>query len=117
MLASLENAVQSVPGGRAAILMGFDGIPVEAFNGDGSLDVETVGMELSVVAKEIRKAVELLEAGATEEVMIRSEVMSAVLRTLGEEYFLVLILDPKGNVGKARYVMRSIAPKLTEELV
>jgi len=112
----LEEAVKDVSGGRAAILMGFDGIPVDMYTGETELDIETVGMEFSVLLKEVRKAAEMLEAGSTEEVTVRTEQMATVLRVINDEYFLALALDTMGNLGKARYLLRLLAPELRREL-
>ena len=112
----LEDAVKGVGGGRAAILMGFDGIPVDMYTGETTLDIETVGMEFSVLLKEVRKAAELLDAGATEEVTVRTEQLATVLRVINDEYFLALALDRLGNLGKARYLLRVLAPEMRREL-
>jgi len=113
----LENAVGSIKGCEAAILMGFDGISVDSFEVDKKLDIETVGMEFSVVLKEVRKAAELLEAGKTEEMTVRTEKMATVLRIVNDEYFLAMMLSPGGNIGKAKYTLRILAPDLGKELV
>ncbi len=112
----LEKAVDNVPGGQAALLMGFDGILVEMIGDEDAMDIETMGMELSVVLKEVRKASELLEAGEATELTIRTEKMLAVLRVVNEEYFLVMALSPKGNIGKARYALRMLAPDIHSEI-
>jgi len=112
----LEDTVKGVSGGRAAILMGFDGIPVDMYTGESTLDIETVGMEFSVLLKEVRKAAEMLDSGAAEEVMVRTEQMSTVLRVVNDEYFLAMALDRLGNIGKARYLLRVLAPEMRREL-
>ena len=53
----LKDAVQKTPGGHSAVLMGLDGIPVDFFSSDGQLDIETIGMEFSVILKEVCKTV------------------------------------------------------------
>jgi predicted regulator of Ras-like GTPase activity (Roadblock/LC7/MglB family) len=113
----LEDAVKDVSGGQAAILMGFDGIPVDMYTGESQLDIETVGMEFSVLLKEVRKAAEMLDAGAAEEVMVRTEQMSTVLRVVNEEYFLAMAVSAGGNLGKARYLLRLLAPEMRRELI
>jgi hypothetical protein len=35
---------------------------------------------------------------------------------LSDEYFVALAVEPGGNVGKARYLLRVSAPKLVENL-
>ncbi len=112
----LEEAVKSVGGGHAAILMGFDGIPVDQFSMSEDPDIETVGMEFSVLLKEVRKASEMLDAGVTEEMMVRTERMATILRVINEEYFVALAVRPGGNVGKARYLLRMLAPMMKIEL-
>ncbi|MBW2276951.1 MAG: hypothetical protein JRF63_05625 [Deltaproteobacteria bacterium] len=113
----LEQTVKDVNGGRAAILMGFDGIPVDMYTGESGLDIETVGMEFSVLLKEVRKAAEMLEAGAAEEVTVRTEQMATVIRVVNDEYFLAMALDTRGNLGKARYLLRVLAPEMRQELI
>jgi predicted regulator of Ras-like GTPase activity (Roadblock/LC7/MglB family) len=113
----LEETVKGVAGGRAAILMGFDGIPVDQFAGDSEQDIETLGMEFSVLLKEVRKAAELLDAGAAQELTVRTEKLSTILRIVNDEYFVALAIAPDGNLGKARYLLRMIAPEFARELV
>jgi predicted regulator of Ras-like GTPase activity (Roadblock/LC7/MglB family) len=113
----LEEAVASVQGSEAAILMGFDGIPVESYRTVDDLDIETVGMEFSVVLKEVKKAAGLLETGTAEEITIRTERKSTVLRVVNDEYFVAMMISAGGNLGKARYVLRMLAPGLREDLV
>ena len=112
----LEDAVKNVPGGEAAILMGFDGILVDMFQGNQDVDVETMGMEFSVVLKDVRKATELLEAGAAQEMTVRTDRLLSVLRIVNDEYFLIMSLSPKGNIGKARYVLRMLASDIYKDI-
>jgi predicted regulator of Ras-like GTPase activity (Roadblock/LC7/MglB family) len=112
---ALENVVDKVEGGMAALLMGFDGIAVEQYSPDG-YDIETLGMEFSVVLNDARKAALALDAGPTDEVAFRSEKVTTVVRVLNDEYFMVLALKPNGNLGKGRFLLRLAAPKVLNEL-
>ena len=97
--------------------MGFDGIPVESFAPDGKkVDIQTVGMEFTHILAQVRKAADALDAGGTEEVTIRTEKMTILIRMLTKDYFLAVALAPTGNSGKGRYLMRVTAPKLQAEL-
>jgi len=113
----LKEALESVKGGEAVILMGFDGIPVDSYEASQRWDIETVGMEFSVVLKEARKAAELLNVGPADEMTIRTDQMATVLRVVSDGYFLAMALAPEGNVGKAKYLLRVLAPGLKEELI
>lgn len=112
----LEETVKGVAGGKAAIVMGFDGIPVDQYADDVEQDIETLGMEFSVLLKEVRKAAELLDAGLAEELTVRAEKLTTVLRVINDEYFVALALAPDGNLGKGRYLLRLIAPDFAREL-
>jgi len=112
----LKDAVQKTPGGRSAVLMGLDGIPVDFFSSDGEVDIETIGMEFSVILKEVCKTIEQLESGAAEELTVRTDRMTTLVRVVSDEYFIALLLSPEGNLGKARYVLRILAPKIRQDL-
>jgi predicted regulator of Ras-like GTPase activity (Roadblock/LC7/MglB family) len=114
----LREVVENTDGGVAGLLMGFDGIPVDQYvRDDASLDVETVGMEYSVILKSIRQAAELLDAGTAREVAIKAERMTTVIRLLNDEYFVAVALKPSGNLGKARFLLRTRSQKLLSDLV
>ncbi|MCC7534800.1 MAG: hypothetical protein IT379_01230 [Deltaproteobacteria bacterium] len=113
----LRDVVHGTDGGFAGLLMGFDGIAVEQYaREDASVDIATVGMEFSHIISQIRKAAEMLDAGVTREIAIQAEKMTTVVRVLNDEYFLALALEPTGNVGKGRYLLRIAAPKFLSEL-
>lgn len=115
--AALRDVVERTNGGVAGLLMGFDGIPVEQYLRAGAtLDVETVGMEYSVILTQVSKAAQMLEAGDAREVSIQAERFTTLIRLLNKEYFVALTLLPHGNVGKGRYLLRMLAPKLLDEL-
>jgi predicted regulator of Ras-like GTPase activity (Roadblock/LC7/MglB family) len=113
----LEDAVTGVKGAVAAILMGFDGIPVDTFQvANSEEDIETIGMEFSVLLKEVKKAAEALETGLATEMSVQTDAMSIVLRIISDEYFLAIAVKNNGNLGKARYLLRIAAPKIHEAL-
>jgi predicted regulator of Ras-like GTPase activity (Roadblock/LC7/MglB family) len=102
----LQRIVLECEGGVGAVLMGFDGIPVEQFFSPGQdLDLQLVAVEYASVLKEIRRTAEILDLGAMEEVAIRTERLHVVVRILTPEYFLAVILSRDGNFGKGRYLL------------
>lgn len=113
---ALQTAVDS-SGGYAGLLMDFEGIPVESYVGPGSpFDIEVVGAEVSVLVKQIQRAVEMLEAGGTEEVSFRSERMTTLVRIVNSTYFVAMTMAPDANAGKGRFALRLLAPRLLSEL-
>lgn len=114
---ALKGVVDGTDGGLAGLLMDFEGIPLEIYAKDGSpFDIEAVGAEVSVVVKAIQRATEMLDAGLTKEVAFQSDKMVTLIRVLDENYFIALTMMPDGNFGKARFLLRTTAPRLLEEL-
>src|SRR5690349_12977453 len=70
----LREVVERTEGGIASLLMVFDGIPVENYVKSGvKIDVESVGMEYSVILTQISKAAAMLDAGTAREISIQTE--------------------------------------------
>lgn len=115
---AIQGVVEGVDGGLAGMLMDFEGIAVDSYaRGEQPLDIEAVGAEASVLVKSIQRASEMLDAGMTREVSIQSERIVTLIRVINDSYFIALMLRPDGNLGKARYLLRVVAPKLLHELV
>lgn len=114
---TIQKVVDRVDGGLAGVLMGFDGISVDAYTKPQSpTDINTVGMEFAHVLGQIRKAAELLEVGQLDEVSLSTENLRVAIRVINEEYFLACVLSPSGNLAKARYLLRISAPAIKAEL-
>ncbi len=115
----LKDVVDRTEGCLAGLVMGFDGITVAFYINPETgvpLEVETIGMEYSVILKEIRRAAEMLDAGQAHEVAIQAERLITVIRLINEEYFVALAMKPEGNYGKARFLLRTSASKLAADL-
>jgi predicted regulator of Ras-like GTPase activity (Roadblock/LC7/MglB family) len=114
---NLRRLVAETEGGVAGLLMGFDGIAVDQYTApDAGVDIQTVGMEFSFILTQVRKAAEILEVGAVQEIAIRSAALTILIRVVSSEYFVALAIRPDGNFGKGRYLLRVVAPKLQAEI-
>ena len=120
--AILREIVQSCGGGIGAALMGNDGIPIDQFVSgdvpDGPLadDIGTAGVEFTRILDEIRKASDGLVGGAMSETIVVLARFGLIFRPVDEETFLVVVVAPDGNLGKARYLMRSRLGAIRDEL-
>ncbi len=113
----LKKVVDNVYGAVAFLIMGLDGISVERYTRPAeTIDIDTIGMEFSFILTQIRKAAEVLSVGDLQEIAIKAEQLVIVMRMLTPEYFIGVALRPEGNFGKARFLMRMVAPKLLAEL-
>ncbi|MFP8879435.1 MAG: hypothetical protein AAEJ52_06325 [Myxococcota bacterium] len=121
--AVLRTVVEECGGGIGAALMGNDGIPIEQFTlegragADGSeFDVDTAGVEFGRILEDIRKTFDSLAGGLVEETIVRGARFSLVFRTVDEENFLIVAVEPDGNLGKARYLIRRHMLAIRSEL-
>lgn len=114
---ALRELVEGTDGGLAGLLMDSSGIALESYAKDDTpFDINTIGIEFSVVIGSIKRAAEMLEAGSANEIAVGTDRLVTIIRTLGDTYFLALAMTPDGNFGKGRYLMRTAAPKLMAEL-
>jgi predicted regulator of Ras-like GTPase activity (Roadblock/LC7/MglB family) len=119
---SLQRMVDRLSGGVAGILIGFDGISVESYTKEGNedegagLDIQLVGMELAHAVAQMRKAVERLDVGALGELTLKADKLVVLVHVLSDEYFVACAVKPEANFGKARYLMRLLAPQIQAEL-
>ena len=113
----LQGLVEKVEGGQGAVIMGYDGIPIdEYFKEDLSLDVQLLSVEYATLLKEIKRTVEVLKTGEIEEISIMTGLARVLVRPINPEFFVVFVLDKDGNFGKGRYLLKRDAPKLREGL-
>jgi predicted regulator of Ras-like GTPase activity (Roadblock/LC7/MglB family) len=113
----LQHVVRTVDGAVACSLMGVDGIEVDTHLEDGTdIDVKSLLVEYSNVFRSAREAAEAHEAGGLAELSIQTEKLLTVARLVSPEYFMVVALRPDGNFGKARFMLRVVAPRLVAEL-
>ncbi len=113
----LRAIVDSNEDGIASLLMDSSGIALDSYSrDDAEFDINMVGVEFSVVVNSIKRATEMLEAGVAREVAVNTEKMTTIIRMLSDSYFLTFTIRPEGNLGRARFLMRTAAPKLLAEL-
>jgi predicted regulator of Ras-like GTPase activity (Roadblock/LC7/MglB family) len=110
---TLKEIVESVDGGLGAVIIGYDGIPLDEYlKEEAPIDLQVLAIEYATVLKEIRKAVEVLNTGIMEEISINTDVTRVIIRMIDEDLFVVFALLTDGNFGKGRYVLKSRVPFL-----
>jgi len=113
----LEEVVSRVDGALGCTLMGVDGIEVETHLTEAAgPDLRTLLVEYSTLLRLAREAAQAHQAGDLKELTIQTGGVLTVARLVTPEYFLAVALQPEGNFGKARYLLRITAPKLEAEL-
>ncbi|MBJ6727458.1 roadblock/LC7 domain-containing protein [Geomesophilobacter sediminis] len=113
----LREVVEKCSGARAAVMLGFDGITVDEYLAEGAnLDLQQISAEYGALLKDLDETVGALKEGNLQEVTVATDLSRVVLRRVDEDYFVALLLDGAGNVGKGRYLLQCAAIKMREEL-
>lgn len=114
---SLQKMVDRLVGGVAGILMGFDGISVDSYTKPGQpLDIQTIGMELAHVVGQMKKASDRVDGGGLREITLRADKLLVIVNVVNDDYFIACAVRPEASFGKARYLMRLLAPQIQAEL-
>jgi predicted regulator of Ras-like GTPase activity (Roadblock/LC7/MglB family) len=114
---SLNTIIQSVDGALAAIIMAYDGIPIDEVTVEQSeFDMQLLSVEYATVLKEIKRAVDVIKMGDLEEVSISTTRTCVVVRVLNDELFAALIMSRDGNIGKGRYMLKLKSFEVLREL-
>ena len=116
----LAQIVEPTPGAIAGAIMGADGIAVDEYRRDGAtLDLDALVVEFQLVVEQARKvATSLYREGGSglEELILRTGAHQILFRHIDAEYCIVVVLEPEGLLGKARYLARSLLGSIRAEL-
>lgn len=113
----LQEFLDRVDGARLAALMGRDGLPLAWLaRSDLAPESEELLAEYSAIMRRIQTAASHLELGPLGEVSIEAGNLLTLLRPLDSSYYLAMVLEPEGNLGLARYLLKAKAPELLAEL-
>lgn len=119
----LEDICGALNGVVIATVMGLDGLAVDTLSGqapvssnDEPVEVDALLVEYSALLDQVRRSAQVFEAGGLEEVSIRSERLTTIIRLLTPEYFVAVALTPQASSGKARYLLRLHSAALVGEL-
>ena len=111
----LQDIVTRVDGGLAVSLIGLDGIAVESIKKDG-VPLDVMGAEFGGFVKSIRLSNTELNTGEVLQFSIVTEKYVAFLSAVTSEYFVLLVMKPDGNYGRARFELARAKPLLRNEL-
>lgn len=113
----IKDIVDNIDGCWSGVMMGVDGVMVESYRrGQSDDDVSTISVEFTNILREICKSSEQLQTGKVQEITIKTESMVYIIKMINDDYFVAVILNPLGNYGKARYLIRKSIPVFKAEL-
>jgi uncharacterized protein len=99
----LSNLVTSVDGALGAAIGGMDGLLVEQFSTENKLALSPIIAEHSNLLRSTKSAYTgSLDAGEVFEIIVSADKILGHTKRINAEFFLTLVLEPSGNLGKAR---------------
>jgi predicted regulator of Ras-like GTPase activity (Roadblock/LC7/MglB family) len=101
----------------ALSLVAKDGIAVETFSQDPSLDLEALAAELVAQLRVISDNQRDLKVGEVQHLAISTDRLTLMVSSVAEDYYLILVLGPQGNHGRARFELRRARNLLEHELL
>lgn len=115
MLAVLTQLVTDVGGAWGAAIGGLDGLLVEGYSPTNA-DLNLLVAEHAGLMRACNAAYETLGGGDTREIYLRGKMLSVYLHPINEEFFLLIALDGRSNLGQARLYGRVAAHELESQL-
>jgi predicted regulator of Ras-like GTPase activity (Roadblock/LC7/MglB family) len=102
MKALLMELLDRLPGARGAAVVGLDGIAVEKVSAQASFNIDLASAEVVALAKRARPS-GADGADLLEEISVTSRSGLTILRSIGGDYYLCLVVGPDGIPGRARF--------------
>jgi len=112
VLAGIRDRVE---GTLAVSLIGLDGIAIDTLN-DGHVPLDVLGAEFGGFVKSIRPNTEL-DTGEVLQFSLVTERYITFLSAVTPEYFILHVLRPDGNYGRARFELSRAKNLLRDELI
>lgn len=113
----LTDAANQIEGALVVGLAGIDGLGVETVvKEETNLDTEAVDVEIAGLVSQFSRTAEMLGSGAVKEFYLETENQNFLVHVLDQNYFLVVVLGGKANLGRARFEARRVSQKLRENL-
>jgi len=105
-LDQLSRISNRIEGALALSLVARDGLPVESFNSDPELDLEMLAAELIAQVRSITENHRELEVGEVQQLSVMTDRLTLMVSSVAADYYLLLVLGPEGNYGRARFELR-----------
>jgi predicted regulator of Ras-like GTPase activity (Roadblock/LC7/MglB family) len=117
MKAVLQDLLDRIPELLGAAVVGLDGIPVEKLAARPSFNIDLASAEWVSLVKRAAAALRTATPpGGPEEISVTSRSGLAILRSIGGDYFLCVVVGPKCLQGRVRYEVWRAGLKLAEAL-
>lgn len=115
-LDKLSQVSNRIADSRALCLVDRDGILVESVSSDSSLDLDLLAAELIAQTRTISEDQADLGVGEVHQLSVVTDHVTLLVSAVGYGYYLLLVMGPEGNQGRARFELRRARLILEDEL-
>ncbi len=103
MRSVLQEVLDRIPGSLGAAVVGLDGIAVEKVTTRREVNIDLLSAEGISVVKRAAASLRDTPADPLEEITIVSRSRLTILRSLGSDYYLCVVVGRDSIPGRARY--------------
>jgi predicted regulator of Ras-like GTPase activity (Roadblock/LC7/MglB family) len=116
-IGTLTQMVDRIEGCAAGAILGVDGILIERYVHElaPAMDIDLVATEFTTLLRRSMRTASDTDLGELREMVLATDQMTFLARPITAEYFLLLALNPGGNVGRARFELRKAQLTLETE--
>ena len=114
---TLREIASKVENTHCVLLMGMDGLPIEKVVINDSLNIDLLTAEFTTVLRLTNHTTAEVNAGTLDEVIILSDRIVLLTKSITSEYLLLMILSQDSNIGKARFELKKAKYALEKEFV
>lgn len=112
----LQGIRDRVEGALAVSLIGLDGIAIDSIK-DPAVALDVMGAEFGGFVKSVRLSNTDLDTGDVLQFALVTEKYITFLSAVTPEYYVLLVLRPDGNYGRARFELAKAKHLLRDELI
>ena len=112
----LNELVETVPGGRGAIIVDWEGEAVDQAGPMDEYELKLVGAHKGVILHNLRDVVGRLGKEDLQEVVVTTRNLQILILPVTVDYFLVVALSPGDILGRALFESRRCVDELKKEI-
>ena len=113
----LREVIDRIDGALALSLVAKDGIPVETYTKEESLDLELLAAELMSQVRAVSQNHQESSVGVVRHFAVTTDRYLLMVGALTEDYYLLLVLKSGSSPGRARFELRRAVLLFEEDLI
>ncbi len=113
----LARLLRNVKGARWAMVVGLDGVLLDASGPGSTTRGEALAAEYALFHRACQRLLAETASGELQNLLMITDQSKIVCQSLTPEYFLLVSLDPEGHSGRARFEISRARALLEHELV